>query len=101
MNKKLLLVIALLLCGADVKKKSDPDIEILTGGLVCSFCGVGIRKHFGKLDSVEEVKLDDKNHITYLFLKNNKPLTDKLIHATMKKAGYKALKIKRNDVGKP
>ena len=73
------------------------DIEISTKGLVCEFCGIGIKKHFGKLDSVKKVTIDGKANKTYLFLNKDKQITDKLIRETMKKAGYEAGKIKRNE----
>ena len=92
MNKLLLLFLfPALLLGA--------DIEILTKGLVCEFCGIGIKKHFGKLDSVKKVTLDGKKQTTHLFLNKDQQITDKLIRSTMKKAGFEAVKIKRNETG--
>ena len=76
-------------------KGEAPDIEIKTKGLVCSSCGIGIKKHFGRLDSVRKATIDEKKHMTYLFLNKDKKISDKLIHATMKKAGYEAGKIIR------
>lgn len=90
MNKLLLLFLfPVLLLGS--------DIEILTKGLVCEFCGIGIKKHFGKLDSVKKVTLDGKKQTTHLFLNKDQQITDKLIRSTMKKAGFEAVKIKRNE----
>ena len=92
MNKLLLLFLfPALLIGADV--------EIKTKGLVCSSCAIGIKKHFGKLDSVKKVAIDEKKHMTYLFLNKDKQISDKLIHTTMRKAGYEVGKIKRNEAG--
>jgi|TARA_B110001454_G_scaffold218503_1_gene246651 hypothetical protein len=92
MNKLLLLLLVpALLFGA--------DIDIKTKGLVCSSCGIGIKKHFGKLDSVKKVTIDEKKHMTYLFLNKDKQISDKLIRITMVKAGYEASKIKRNETG--
>ena len=76
-------------------KGETPDIEIKTKGLVCSSCGIGIKKHFGKLDSVKKATIDEKKHVTYLFLNKDKRISDKLIRITMEKAGYEAGKIIR------
>ena len=90
MNKLLLLFLfPVLLFGA--------DIEIVTKGLVCEFCGIGIKKHFSKLDSVKKVTIDGDIHKTFLFLNKDKQITDKLIRKTMKNAGFEAGEIKRKE----
>jgi copper chaperone CopZ len=90
-----LIIIFLLSALCTFGKGETPDIEIKTKGLVCSSCGIGIKKHFGKLDSIKKVVIDEKKHMTYLFLNEDERISDKLIRATMEKAGYEAGKITR------
>ena len=93
MNKLIIVFLLSVLCAFG--KGEVPNIEIKTKGLVCSSCGIGIKKHFGRLASIKKVTIDDKKHMTYLFLNKDKRISDKLIHITMEKAGYEAGKIIR------
>ena len=52
-----------------------------------------------KNTSVKDVKLDTKAGITFIYLKGNKNITDKVIRAAISKAGYESGAIKRNKIG--
>lgn len=70
-------------------------IEVKVFGLVCSSCGIGIKKNLIKTKKVERVNLDVKEHLVYIHALGNKNLTDKEIHKAIKDAGYKTSTIKR------
>ena len=72
-------------------------IEVKVLGLVCNFCGVGIKKHLIKTKKVDKIKLDTERHLTYIYLLKNKDLTDQEIRKAIKNAGYKASKITRHE----
>jgi cation transport ATPase len=70
-------------------------IEVKVLGLVCSACGIGIKKHLLKTKKVKVIKLDTEKHLTYIYLLKNKNLTDREIHKAIKNAGYEVSKITR------
>jgi len=70
-------------------------IEVKVLGLVCSSCGIGIKKNLMKTKKVEKIKLDIENHLTYIYTLKSDTLTDKEIHKAIIKAGYKVSTIKR------
>ena len=66
------------------------EVEVL--GLVCNFCGIGIKKHLMKTEKVEKVKFDTEKHLTFIYLLKNKNLTDKEIIKAIENAGYEVAK---------
>lgn len=72
-------------------------IEVTVEGLVCNFCGIGIKKHLMKTKKVQKITLNTEKHVTYVHLIKDKNLTDKEIHTAIKNAGYEVSKITRNE----
>lgn len=64
-------------------------------GMVCSFCAQGIKKTFGKLDSVENTTVDLELKLVTLKLKSGKNLTDDEIKILIHDAGYEVLSVER------
>ena len=86
-------------------KPINADMEINVPGLVCSSCGIGIKKFFKREINVKYVAFNIMEQLvlvdfverdgTVLYLKNDK------IIALVKKAGYEVKSIKRLDNKKP
>jgi len=89
--KKILLLLLLLLPSIILANV----IEVKVLGLVCSSCGIGIKKNLMKTKKVEKIKFDIENHLTYIYTLKSNILTDKEIHKAIIKAGYKVSTIKR------
>ena len=89
--KKILLLLLLLLPSIILANV----IEVKVLGLVCSSCGIGIKKNLMKTKKVEKIKLDIENHLTYIYTLKSDTLTDKEIHKAIIKAGYQVSTIKR------
>lgn len=70
-------------------------IEVKVLGLVCSSCGIGIKKNLMKTKKVEKIKFDIENHLTYIHTLKSDTLTDKEIHKAIIRAGYEVSTIKR------
>ena len=90
MNKLLIFLISLipLACGAQI-------IEVKVLGLVCSSCGIGIKKNLIKTKKVEKVTFNIGKHLTYIHTHKNDTLTDKEILTAIKRAGYEVSTINR------
>ena len=90
MNRLLIFIISLipLTCGAQI-------IEVKVLGLVCSSCGIGIKKNLMKTKKVEKVTFDIKNHLTHIYTLKSSTLTDKEIYKAIIRAGYKGTTITR------
>ena len=67
-------------------------IEVKVLGLVCNFCGIGIKKHLMKTEKVEKVKFDTDKHLTFIYLLKDKNLTDHEIRTAIENAGYEVEK---------
>jgi len=78
----------------------QPDLEIKINGLVCSSCGIGIKRGFRKEVNVLDIKFDTKKQVALIdltesdsgrvyWIKNNK------IIQIIKDAGYEVTSIKR------
>ena len=107
------VAIAGLLIGAGIvfianpapDKPINPDMEINVPGLVCSSCGLGIKKFFKREINVKYIAFNITKQLVLvdfverdghvLYLKNDK------IIALVKKAGYEVKSIKRLDNKKP
>ena len=63
--------------------------------MVCSFCAQGIKKTFGKIDPVEEVKVDLGEKLVTLKLKEGQTLSDEQIKTLINDAGYDVAEVNR------
>ena len=82
------------------------DLEIKINGLVCSSCGIGIKKGFKKEFNVNDIKFDVKKQLALVDLKESDSgrvywLPNKKILKIVKDAGYKVTSIKRISDAKP
>ena len=72
---------------------SDPDIQIKVNGLVCSSCGIGIKKGLMKTQLVKGLKIDI--HTQSVFVEYWKTEIHPIkIKQIIKKAGYEVHSIK-------
>lgn len=78
---------------------SAEEVMVTVKGMVCSFCAQGIKKTFGKLDSVKSVYVDLDKKIVTLQTQDSKPLSDEEIKRTINDAGYDVLSIERGKNG--
>ena len=76
----LFLLTPLVLCG--------DTVIVNVKGLVCSSCGIGIKVHLNKTQSVKKVVLDIDNQQAVITLHPDKTIQDKQIIAAIHKAGY-------------
>tara|TARA_Y100001970_G_scaffold64657_1_gene82768 strand:- start:124 stop:444 length:321 start_codon:yes stop_codon:yes gene_type:complete len=82
------------------------DLEIKINGLVCSSCGIGIKKGFKKEFNVNDIKFDVKKQLALVDLKESDAgrvywLPNKKILKIVEDAGYKVTSIKRISDAKP
>ena len=71
MNKKtIIIIVACFLAGwvltttlSGDQANFDPDVELKIPGLVCSSCGIGIRRGLKKTNLTKLIKFDTKNQI--------------------------------------
>lgn len=84
-----------------------PDVEIKVKGLVCSACGIGIKKFFKKYRfEVKDVKIDIHNQLVLVDLAESKNkriywIKNQEIIKLVKEAGYEVSYIKRLHSLKP
>ncbi len=78
---------------------SAEEVTVIVKGMVCSFCAQGIKKTFGKIDSVKSVNVDLDKKVVTLHTEGNKPLSDEEITRTINDAGYDVLTIERGKDG--
>lgn len=78
----------------------QPDLEIKINGLVCSSCGIGIKRGFKKYPEILEIKFDVRKQVALIDLKESDAgrvywiKNDKIIKI-VKDAGYEVTSIKR------
>ena len=90
-------LILLLSCSSLLFGESfEADINIHVKGLVCDFCARSVEKTFGKLDSVEAIKINLEAGVINLDLKENQELSDEKIKKLIKANGYSLEFIERN-----
>ena len=77
----LTLVFAMASASADVLVVKIP-------GLVCSSCGIGIKKHLKKTKKVESVEFDVNKQLAFIDEIENKTLSDKEVKTAIINAGY-------------
>jgi|TARA_R100000664_G_scaffold8665_2_gene14266 cation transport ATPase len=78
----------------------QPDLEIKINGLVCSSCGIGIKRGFKKSPEILDIKFDTRKQVALIDLKESDAgrvywiKNDKIIKI-VKDAGYEVTSIKR------
>ena len=78
----------------------QPDLEIKINGLVCSSCGIGIKRGFKKHPEILDIKFDTRKQVALIDLKESDAgrvywiKNDKIIKI-VKDAGYEVSSIKR------
>ena len=100
------MVKSLLLAAVLSSQAFNHDLEIKINGLVCSSCGIGIKKGFKKEFNVNDIKFDVKKQLALVDLKESDSgrvywLPNKKILKIVKDAGYKVTSIKRISDAKP
>ena len=82
------------------------DLEIKINGLVCSSCGIGIKRGFKRDPNVVDIKFDVKKQLALVDLKESDSgrddwISNKTILKIVKDAGYEVTSIKRISDAKP
>ena len=78
----------------------DPDVEIRIKGLVCSFCGIGLKKAFEKDPLIKGLKIDvDKGTLSLEYW--GIEIHPSKIKTMVEKSGYEVASIKWLKKGKP
>lgn len=78
----------------------QPDLEIKINGLVCSSCGIGVKRGFKKYPEILDIKFDTRKQVALIDLKESDAgrvywiKNDKIIKI-VKDAGYEVTSIKR------
>lgn len=71
------------------------EVTVTVKGMVCSFCAQGIKKTFGKIESVKNVEVDLDKKFVKLDLKDGSTLSDEVIKGAINDAGYEVEKMER------
>ena len=100
------MVKSLLLAAVLSSQAFNHDLEIKINGLVCSSCGIGIKRGFKREFNVIDVKFDVKKQLALVDLKESDSgrvywLPNKKILKIVKDAGYEVTSIKRISDAKP
>ena len=69
-------------------------LQVYVNGLVCDFCARSIEKIFSKQQSVEGIKVNLKNMLITINLKENQKLSYEKITEMIKDSGYEIREIK-------
>ena len=82
------------------------DLEIKINGLVCSSCGIGIKRGFKREINVNDIKFDTKKQLALVDLKESDSgrvywISNQKIFKIVKDAGYEVTSIKRISNAKP
>lgn len=89
------LIALTLTAGASAWAKGQ-EITVAVNGMVCGFCAQGITKKFNAQEAVQETKVDLKDKLVKLRLKDGRELPDDVIKGVLTEAGYNVEKIDRN-----
>lgn len=95
MNKKLKVVITMLITLGFTTPTFAKDIKVKVNGMVCGFCAQGITKKFKAEPSVENVDVKLSEKTVTLSLKDGKEIDDSKIIDLLKESGYNVEKIER------
>lgn len=85
-------VLALLIFPSPVRAER---ISVSVKGMVCSFCAQGIKKTFGRKESVKDVAVDLDTKVVTITTKDDASLPDAEIRESIVDAGYEVVKIER------
>ncbi len=69
--------------------------KISVNGLVCAFCAEGIKRTFGKLDTVKDTIVDLDAKLVTIDFQPSKTIDDATLTTLVKNAGYDVVKIER------
>ena len=89
-------MLALMFLVTQAWATTTADIEVLIKGMVCSFCVQGIEKKFNGEESVDKVKVELEKSTVFLWIVDEKVLTDETITSLVESAGYNVESIQRN-----
>ena len=100
------MVKSLLLAAVLSSQAFSHDLEIKINGLVCSSCGIGIKRGFKREFNVNDVKFDVRKQLALVDLKESDAgrvywISNKKILKIVKDAGYEVTSIKRISDAKP
>ena len=100
------MVKSLLLAAVLSSQAFNHDLEIKINGLVCSSCGIGIKRGFKREFNVNDVKFDVRKQLALVDLKESDAgrvywISNKKILKIVKDAGYEVTSIKRISDAKP
>ena len=100
------MVKSLLLAAVLSSQAFNHDLEIKINGLVCSSCGIGIKRGFKREFNVNDVKFDVKKQLALVDLKESDSgrvywISNQKILKIVKDAGYEVTSIKRISDAKP
>ena len=100
------MVKSLLLAAVLSSQAFNHDLEIKINGLVCSSCGIGIKRGFKREFNVNDVKFDVKKQLALVDLKESDSgrvywISNQKIIKIVKDAGYEVTSIKRISDAKP
>lgn len=71
--------------------------HVTVNGMVCAFCAQGLKKSFGKLDSVDKINVDLDNMQVTITVKDGKQLDDAAIKQAVTENGLDTVKIERTN----
>ena len=71
------------------------QVTVTVKGMVCSFCAQGIKKTFGKKDSVQSIDVDLDKKLVSIGIKKDMTLSDEEIKQTITDAGYEPVDLVR------
>lgn len=71
------------------------EIKVSVKGMVCSFCAQGIKKTFGRKDSVESVNVDLEKKVVDIKTKKGAALPDTEIRDAIVDSGFEVIHIER------
>ena len=100
------MVKSLLLAAVLSFSAFNHDLEIKINGLVCSSCGIGIKRGFKRDPNVVDIRFDVRKQLALVDLKESEAgrvywLSNKKILKIVKDAGYEVTSIKRISDAKP
>ena len=100
------MVKSLLLAAVLSSQAFSHDLEIKINGLVCSSCGIGIKRGFKRDPNVVDIRFDVRKQLALIDLKESDSgrvywLSNQKILKIVKDAGYKVTSIKRISDAKP